>query len=527
MKNVMKNKFTIYIALFLVICLIPSAGLIFTGVQQESEGKEAAKAPKLFTKDAPNPHFLSDAGKWYEDHFAFRSQAVTGYAQLLGNVFGESAQGNVIMGKDGWLFYKDSLADFQGTQPMTDRQLFDVAHTLAMMQAYAKAHGAKFVFVVAPNKNSLYGEYMPDYYQPADTGESNFLRLKEYLKDEQVNYIDLYETFYKDGHKDGRILYHKRDSHWNNEGAAIAADQILEGLGKEHDSYADRPYDIRKDFQGDLEGMLYPAAITPEEEVYYHPAPQFDYCKKVENNFAPKIHTRASGSGGLLMYRDSFGNALLPFLAEAFESAYFSRALPYRLNELDEQEADALVIERAERFLPDMASQAPEMEAVALDLNLNLNDSVLKSAIKTDVKTKARGEYIQVSGTLPSGSYKERSRIYVRVNGEESYEAFPVSVADHTEGFSMFLRKEKLQEKGFSFEIFVSDSDQAAFFINEAGKPNESGKTNESGKPEDAGKGDANGKTELRREDYPDCDGSGHGYREIYYSDGSVEIEEY
>lgn len=85
----------------------------------------------------------------------------------------------------------------------------------------------------------------------------------------------------------------------------------------------------------------------------------------------------------------------------------------------------------------------------------------------------------------------------------------------------MLLGKEKLQEKGFSFEIFVSDSDQAAFFINEAGKPNESGK------PEDAGKGDANGKTELRREDYPDCDGSGHGYREIYYSDGSVEIEEY
>lgn len=227
------------------------------------------------------------------------------------------------------------------------------------------------------------------------------------------------------------------------------------------------------------------------------------------------------------MYRDSFGNALLPFLAEAFESAYFSRALPYRLNELDEQEADALVIERAERFLPDMASQAPEMEAVALDLNLNLNDSVLKAAIKTDVKTKVRGEYIQVSGTLPSGSYKERSRIYVRVNGEKSYEAFPVSVADHTEGFSMLLGKEKLQEKESSFEIFVSESDQAAFFINEAGKPNESGKTNESGKPEDAGKGDANGKTELRREDYPDCDGSGHGYREIYYSDGSVEIEEY
>lgn len=34
-------------------------------------------------------------------------------------------------------------------------------------------------------------------------------------------------------------------------------------------------------------------------------------------------------------------------------------------------------------------------------------------------------------------------------------------------------------------------------------------------------------KTEVRREDFPDCDGSGHGYYEIHYSDGSTEIEEY
>ncbi len=35
------------------------------------------------------------------------------------------------------------------------------------------------------------------------------------------------------------------------------------------------------------------------------------------------------------------------------------------------------------------------------------------------------------------------------------------------------------------------------------------------------------GKTEVSREDYPDCDGSGHGYSEIHYSDGSTEIVEY
>ena len=37
----------------------------------------------------------------------------------------------------------------------------------------------------------------------------------------------------------------------------------------------------------------------------------------------------------------------------------------------------------------------------------------------------------------------------------------------------------------------------------------------------------AGGKTEVSRQAYDDCDGSGHGYYEITYSDGSTAIEEY
>lgn len=35
------------------------------------------------------------------------------------------------------------------------------------------------------------------------------------------------------------------------------------------------------------------------------------------------------------------------------------------------------------------------------------------------------------------------------------------------------------------------------------------------------------GRYEVSRQNYPDCDGSGHGYYEITYSDGSVETVEY
>ncbi len=508
----MKKNTSIYIALFLIICLFPSAGLLFAGIDKNAgeswENQELAPAPQLAADNRLNPNFLKDAGTWFEDHFAFRDEAITAYALLLEKGFGVSAQERVITGKDGWLFYKDSLADFQGTAPMSERQLFDTAHSLAMIQEYARQHGAAFAFAAAPNKNSLYGTYMPDYYQPSRQDNSNLKRLKKYLLEEQVAYIDLYEYF----QKDGRVLYHKTDSHWNNEGAALAAGQILDGLGREHASYEERPRTVRADFQGDLAAMLYPAASFLEENIYYDPGPQFSYCEDIESNFAPKINTISNGSGNLVMYRDSFGNALLPFLAEAFEHAYFSRALPYRLQELAEHEADALIIERAERFLPDMAQQAPAMEAPAVDRESALSGTLVKTG---SLKKEPQGEWTQITGTLPLDMLQTRSRIYILLNGENCYEAFPVSLPDGQEGFSLLIRTEILQKQPV-IEAYISEQPAQAA----RQEPSEQTDTQPPG--EHDGK-----KAEIRREDYPDCDGSGHGYREIYYSDGSVVIEEY
>lgn len=454
----MKKEYFIYIALFLILCLLPSAGLLFAEEEPSKENRRTAEPPVLSDEDGLNPYFLSDAGTWFEDHFAFRNEMVTGYAQLLGNVFGTSSQQGVIVGTDGWLFYKDSLEDFQGTGQMTERQLFDVAHTMAMIQEYAKKHGAQFVFTIAPNKNSLYGEYMPYYYQPFRNGKSNMERLKKYLQAEQVNYVDLYAFF----SSREEVLYHKTDSHWNQAGAALASDQILTDLGQAHPSYTDRSYQLRRDFEGDLEQMLYPAAIRPEEEIYYDPMPQFTYCEEVENNFAPKISTRSAGSGSLVMYRDSFGNALLPFFAESYENAFFSRALPYQLSDLAQYHADTLIIERAERFLPDMAAEAPAMEAPVLDEQVqDLSTEALsgktiteKALQVSDLEENRQGEVTKITGKLPVDAINTTSRIGIKVNGGRCYEAFPVSCEDGQEGFSMILPVDALRESENTYEVF-------------------------------------------------------------------------
>lgn len=447
----MKRWIIVYTALFFAICLVPSAGLFFYDEPESTENRKLEELPVLQSEEGWNENYLKELGAYFEDHFAFRRELVTANAMIMTKSLKVSPNDSVIAGKNHWLYYKDSLEDYQGTEQMRDRQLFDVAHTLAMVQDYAGEKGIDFVFTIAPNKNSLYGENMPYYYSTYRNQDNNYSRLLSWLKSENVHYADLFQHLKEKGKKENTILYHERDSHWNNQGAAIAADVLLQSLDKGHTAYESGKYEIREDFEGDLDAMLFPAAVTKEKEIYYEPHPEFSYEQEVESNFAPKIHTTGKyGSGSLVMYRDSFGNALLPFMAEAFGKAYFSRGVPYRLMDLDECEADTLIIERAERFLPDMVENPPVMPAQLLSeekLVFNkTNGEILNKEEIEDLEVNNQGTYTKISGSLPQKQLEVDSRIAIRINQERSYEAFPVTKKDGTEGFVLYVDTERLKE---------------------------------------------------------------------------------
>ena len=57
------------------------------------------------------------------------------------------------------------------------------------------------------------------------------------------------------------------------------------------------------------------------------------------------------GEGKITVFRDSFSNALIPFFASAFREAWFARAVPYRIDRLEGEPADLVVVEIAERNL--------------------------------------------------------------------------------------------------------------------------------------------------------------------------------
>ena len=61
-----------------------------------------------------------------------------------------------MLGDGGWLFYADTLEDFQGTNPMTGRALFCAARNLALLQEYCAQHGLEFTKVNPPEQMTKY-----------------------------------------------------------------------------------------------------------------------------------------------------------------------------------------------------------------------------------------------------------------------------------------------------------------------------------------------------------------------------------
>ena len=450
----MKKGKLIYCILFFAICLCPSLGMLVTKQETSSENRQLSEFPSPKTEEGKiNVKWLSQAGDYFQEHFAFRNELVTGNALLHGRLLETSTADGVIQGKNDWLYYKDSLDDYLGQDLLSDSSLFNIAHMLSMTQQALEEKGVNFLFTIAPNKNSLYGDNMPYYDKLKVSDQTNRENLESWLKTEKVAYADLYQALMEED----EVLYHARDSHWNNKGAALAADVLMDALGKDHDSYEGESYTVRRDYTGDLDTMLYPLASTADDEIYYDKETTYATVEEIQSNFDPRITTvNPVKEGSLVMYRDSFGNALLPYMADAYANAYFSRGIPYQLMDVETHSADTVIIERAERFLPEMSQFPPVL--TAKEISLTENEELQGSDGAVDVKIKPQGMTAQLSGRIKEGLLDTDSRIYLKVNGSV-YEAFPmdVKVGENLDdnGFCLYLPSELVAADGNDVEILI------------------------------------------------------------------------
>lgn len=342
--------------LFFLLCLVPLAIFLLAGPSSAGANERLAAKPRLYAGTSVSWDVLSDAADYFAGRFGLRQELITADAAVRAAVFHESAADDVLLGTDGWLYYADTLGDFTGSSAMTERQLWCAARNLALMQEYAASRGAQLLFVCAPNKNTVYPEFMPARYVRS-TSERNLDRLLASLREQGVPFCDVRDVL----RNANSLTYYRTDSHWNGYGSALAHDQILSALGRDS-ALASEAFTMQP-HRGDLFEMLYPASSRTEDGPALAHARSFSYADDFHAADDQHIRTSSAASSTLLMFRDSFGNALHADLAEDFGVALFSRAMPYDLSLMDDVQPDTLIVELVARNLCWLCTRPPLLPA--------------------------------------------------------------------------------------------------------------------------------------------------------------------
>ena len=429
----LQTKARLASAALLICCLIPGVGMLVLPEQEAAANQALAPMPALTLPDGSvNPDVLQQATDYIADHFAFRQELITAGAALQASVFHTSAEDSVLLGRDGWLFYRETVPGYLHTEPLSDRALYSAAHTLALLREYIESHGAQFLFTVAPNKASLYPEFLPRVGTPLP-GKDDIDRLLPLLAQENVPYANLFAAF----RAQPDILYYQQDSHWNTRGAALAHDVLTEALGKDDVSpFFDGAWKPVRNHRSDLYEMLYPAGNDLEEDASFDRGFTFSYDSEPRSAEDQRIQTSCPGkSGKLLMFRDSFGNSLHSFLADSYGHATFSRAMPYQMALLGETGADTVVIELVERNLDWLTVRAPIFPAPERGLQGSPPQGDAAASITAQNDGQLQG-YLRLEGSLSDAD--TNSPLYIQL-GESLYEASPVGSAENRLPFTLYV----------------------------------------------------------------------------------------
>jgi hypothetical protein len=314
--------------LLLLLCfvIVVSAPLIVFSLGHANSGQALSEKRYL----APVPKFRSEPLKawpalieaYYNDHFGLRVRLVRSYNIILHQYLGAS-NSDALLGKDGWIFYarENIFTDFFGQSQFSADELQRWKEYLEDRRELLARHHAHYLFVIAPDKNTIYPEKLPDYVR-RHRGRSRVQQLREYLRasGSPVDVLDLHDALL--AAKSHGLLYFPQDTHWNGRGFFVAYLAMCGVLSRWFPEITpqvlERDYTLR---QVPWEGGEWGLFGLPEKNLTYPseflvplgtqkarraPAPVPPNFPPVAEPWNAPLYWEGIGRGALLVFHDSY-----------------------------------------------------------------------------------------------------------------------------------------------------------------------------------------------------------------------------
>lgn len=462
---------------FVLLLFLPMASAAVMGINTNELPKytDYISSDMLFNNKENSSGFFEDTEHYASEKLPIRNDIICADSFIESTLL-KSETSNVVVGKNGYLFSSEELDDCRRSNTMSQIQINNTVQTLDLIDEYCRNNGVEFKLVIVPDKGTALNEKLP-YYIKKSNSKSNLELISKQIKNRSY-FIDLSDVLNNQDE-----LYHKTDTHWNYLGAQKAYFKIMSELGKDSKKYEDLKMEKKRIWRGDLTDLLYPEKERISDYQYvsdlfsrvssnyeigisrerkkYSTQEYINYITEDRDNKVRDIKTKnRHENGSVIMLRDSFARALMPYFIDNFRSCEFiiSNA---KLNSYTHsiQNADYLILEIAERNLVSITSGAQLFEAVRTQAPRV--EKTVKSKNNT-AQAVHDYSYYEIRGRLDEKMLEKSSDITVRLSNETGdyfYKAVPVySDSEVTEegGCSNYLltsRFDDVPKGNYSVEV--------------------------------------------------------------------------
>lgn len=300
----------------------------------ESENRYLASKPVFSVDNILSGKFMKDTEQYINDQFPQKDFFICCKSDFL-RMIGSKEINGVYLAKDDYLIEKWLEKEF-------DKDLL-IENTKALNEFAQQYPAQKISLMLIPTAGMILSDKLPQG-APMFDQENAYKIVSKNI--EGISFLDLNSLFYL--HRDEQ-LYYKTDHHWTTNGAFLAYSAWCEMNGQSADMNDFEIETVSDDFQGSLHSKVLGTHCAFDTIKLYKRKSEMPY--RVEYNFGkthsntvyaverlsqkdkyqvflngnhPEITIKTSQQNGknLMVIKDSFANAFIPFLINDYETIH-------------------------------------------------------------------------------------------------------------------------------------------------------------------------------------------------------------
>ncbi len=206
--------------------------------QPTDENRLMAPKPRLARLDFSGVRdYLGASEAYFNDHFGFRKRLIRWCQQWKQRIYRNKSVNLVVTGQNCLYYYSERqmIDHYLGLEQFTPRQLQAWQRLLEKRRDWLAARGIKYLFVVPPDKQTIYPENLPVWLIKATPAVRQTTKLDQFMEymtaHSTVEVLDLRQPLLAG--KKIAPTYLQNDTHWNVYGGFLGAQELVKALSRQ------------------------------------------------------------------------------------------------------------------------------------------------------------------------------------------------------------------------------------------------------------------------------------------------------